>query len=160
MKDEFRGRGARDRPHIQHSTLNTQHSTLSISGQRNDPRLNANENGPAFAEPQIPWSGQEDLNLRPHGPEPCALTRLSYAPGVDAPNGAKRAAILGEPRSRVKPALPRVHSVRTATRFRPKRSAGARSSAPTTASRRSSPSTSFRPGCSARRRRCRIVSTG
>ena len=26
------------------------------------------------------WSGQEDLNLRPHGPEPCALTRLSYAP--------------------------------------------------------------------------------
>jgi hypothetical protein len=25
-------------------------------------------------------SGREDLNLRPHGPEPCALARLSYAP--------------------------------------------------------------------------------
>ena len=25
-------------------------------------------------------SGQEDLNLRPHGPEPCALAKLSYAP--------------------------------------------------------------------------------
>src|ERR1051325_6331671 len=31
------------------------------------------------------WSGQVDLNHRPHGPEPCALTRLSYAPiGRDA----------------------------------------------------------------------------
>src|SRR6476646_1354806 len=37
------------------------------------------------------WSGQEDLNLRPHGPEPCALTRLSYAPGVeDAPEAARK----------------------------------------------------------------------
>ena len=25
-------------------------------------------------------SGREDLNLRPHGPEPCALAKLSYAP--------------------------------------------------------------------------------
>ena len=25
-------------------------------------------------------SGREDLNLRPHGPKPCALTVLSYAP--------------------------------------------------------------------------------
>jgi hypothetical protein len=25
-------------------------------------------------------SGREDLNLRPHGPEPCALTVLRYAP--------------------------------------------------------------------------------
>src|SRR4051812_32326341 len=25
-------------------------------------------------------SGQEDSNLRPHGPEPCALAKLSYAP--------------------------------------------------------------------------------
>ena len=25
-------------------------------------------------------SGREDLNLRPHGPEPCALTGLRYAP--------------------------------------------------------------------------------
>jgi hypothetical protein len=25
-------------------------------------------------------SGREDLNLRPHGPKPCALTGLSYAP--------------------------------------------------------------------------------
>jgi hypothetical protein len=25
-------------------------------------------------------SGREDLNLRPHGPEPCALTELRYAP--------------------------------------------------------------------------------
>src|SRR3954467_3768622 len=38
---------------------------------------------PRRAEPycRSNWSGQEDLNLRPHGPEPCALTRLSYAPG-------------------------------------------------------------------------------
>ncbi len=26
------------------------------------------------------WSGREDLNLRPHGPEPCALAGLRYAP--------------------------------------------------------------------------------
>ena len=26
------------------------------------------------------WSGREDLNLRPHGPEPCALADLRYAP--------------------------------------------------------------------------------
>ena len=26
------------------------------------------------------YSGQEDSNLRPHGPEPCALAKLSYAP--------------------------------------------------------------------------------
>ena len=25
-------------------------------------------------------SGREDLNLRPHGPEPCRLAKLSYAP--------------------------------------------------------------------------------
>ncbi len=25
-------------------------------------------------------SGREDLNLRPHDPEPCALAKLSYAP--------------------------------------------------------------------------------
>src|SRR5438045_1266248 len=25
-------------------------------------------------------SGREDLNFRPHGPEPCALAKLSYAP--------------------------------------------------------------------------------
>ena len=25
-------------------------------------------------------SGREDSNLRPHGPEPCALARLRYAP--------------------------------------------------------------------------------
>ena len=27
-----------------------------------------------------PRSGREDLNLRPHGPEPCALAGLRYAP--------------------------------------------------------------------------------
>src|ERR1700687_3637246 len=27
-------------------------------------------------------SGREDSNLRPHGPEPCALAKLSYAPTV------------------------------------------------------------------------------
>ncbi len=27
-------------------------------------------------------SGREDLNLRPHGPEPCALAKLSYAPSL------------------------------------------------------------------------------
>ena len=27
-------------------------------------------------------SGREDLNLRPHGPEPCALAMLSYAPSL------------------------------------------------------------------------------
>src|SRR5262245_61597720 len=27
-------------------------------------------------------SGREDLNLRPHGPEPCALAKLSYAPKI------------------------------------------------------------------------------
>ena len=30
----------------------------------------------------IPKSGREDLNLRPHGPEPCALAKLSYAPSA------------------------------------------------------------------------------
>ena len=30
-------------------------------------------------------SGRQDLNLRPHGPEPCALARLSYAPRWDGP---------------------------------------------------------------------------
>ncbi len=29
-------------------------------------------------------SGRLDLNQRPHGPEPCALSRLSYAPRVHA----------------------------------------------------------------------------
>src|SRR3954453_20415265 len=28
-------------------------------------------------------SGREDLNLRPHGPEPCALAKLSYAPSLE-----------------------------------------------------------------------------
>src|SRR5205807_6366011 len=36
----------------------------------------------------LTWSGQVDLNHRPHGPEPCALTRLSYAPIGE--NGAGR----------------------------------------------------------------------
>jgi hypothetical protein len=27
-------------------------------------------------------SGREDLNLRPHGPEPCALAGLRYAPMI------------------------------------------------------------------------------
>ena|SRR5271157_3426564 len=27
-------------------------------------------------------SGREDLNLRPHDPEPCALAKLSYAPSA------------------------------------------------------------------------------
>jgi hypothetical protein len=31
-------------------------------------------------EPPQSKSGREDLNLRPHGPEPCALTELRYAP--------------------------------------------------------------------------------
>src|SRR3954447_19997268 len=145
------------RPFIQHSILNIQH--FAFKDRTNNQRLTTNENGPAFAEPQIPWSGQEDLNLRPHGPEPCALTRLSYAPGSGRAERRKRAAILREPRSRVKPACPRVHSAKSATRFRPKRSAAARSSARTTPSPRSSPSTSFPPGCSARRRRCRSVLT-
>src|SRR5258708_4610893 len=94
------------------------------------------ETAPRIAEPQIPWSGQEDLNLRPHGPEPCALTRLSYAPGSGcAERAQKETRILGEPRSRVKTAPPGVHSVRTATQFRPKRSVAARSSSPPTSSR-------------------------
>jgi hypothetical protein len=52
---------------------------------------------------QEKWSGQEDLNLRPHGPEPCALTRLSYAPtGWNRARGrAQRSRILGEFRSPV-----------------------------------------------------------
>ena len=29
------------------------------------------------------WSGREDLNLRPLGPEPSALTKLRYAPKKD-----------------------------------------------------------------------------
>ncbi len=29
---------------------------------------------------QVKKSGREDLNLRPHGPEPCALAGLRYAP--------------------------------------------------------------------------------
>ena len=31
-------------------------------------------------------SGREDLNLRPHGPEPCALAKLSYAPLLRSEN--------------------------------------------------------------------------
>jgi hypothetical protein len=37
-----------------------------------------------------PWdlrSGREDLNLRPHGPEPCALAGLRYAPSKCGPHG-------------------------------------------------------------------------
>ena len=36
----------------------------------------------AYPEPSFSfqWSGREDLNLRPLGPEPSALTRLRYAP--------------------------------------------------------------------------------
>src|SRR5436305_6173859 len=50
------------------------------------------------------WSGQVDLNHRPHGPEPCALTMLSYAPMSEtAPGGAKETRILGEARPAVKP---------------------------------------------------------
>ena len=52
------------------------------------------------------WSGQEDLNLRPHGPEPCALTRLSYAP--------KGTRILGESRRAVKRQSHAIHSDCTA----------------------------------------------
>ena len=33
-----------------------------------------------LAELRLEQSGREDLNLRPHGPEPCALTGLRYAP--------------------------------------------------------------------------------
>ena len=34
----------------------------------------------AFGEVTWDKSGRKDLNLRPHGPEPCALAKLSYAP--------------------------------------------------------------------------------
>src|SRR5438552_8872539 len=44
----------------------------------------------------LKWSGQVDLNHRPHGPEPCALTRLSYAPWVEGTR------FLGESRRPVK----------------------------------------------------------
>ena len=49
------------------------------------------------------WSGQEDLNLRPHGPEPCALTRLSYAPRVADSHRlpGRKGRILGEFRGSV-----------------------------------------------------------
>src|SRR3954453_8567808 len=33
---------------------------------------------------KVTKSGREDLNLRPHGPEPCALAKLSYAPSESA----------------------------------------------------------------------------
>ena len=35
---------------------------------------------PGQGAPRKRKSGREDLNLRPHGPEPCALTELRYAP--------------------------------------------------------------------------------
>src|SRR5687768_3375668 len=60
------------------------------------------------------WSGQEDLNLRPHGPEPCALTRLSYAPSFgrscdqrrDSRAPRERSRILGESGKAVKRQAP------------------------------------------------------
>ena len=42
-------------------------------------------------------SGREDLNLRPHGPEPCALAKLSYAPS-DRILTARRPAVNGNGR--------------------------------------------------------------
>jgi hypothetical protein len=33
-----------------------------------------------LAELRLEQSGRADLNRRPHGPEPCALTGLRYAP--------------------------------------------------------------------------------
>ena len=38
----------------------------------------------AFIAVVVYKSGRQDLNLRPHGPEPCALSRLSYAPQLHA----------------------------------------------------------------------------
>ena len=38
------------------------------------------ETGGLGSRGMIGESGREDLNLRPHGPEPCALADLRYAP--------------------------------------------------------------------------------
>jgi hypothetical protein len=69
---------------------------LSAGPAGHDPRLNraerivvlhsveerpARATAPSAARrDQTRKSGREDLNLRPHGPEPCALTELRYAP--------------------------------------------------------------------------------
>src|ERR1041385_2040241 len=51
------------------------------------------------------WSGQVDLNHRPHGPEPCALTRLSYAPiGRDADSRGSASEASNRPRRGAIPA--------------------------------------------------------
>ncbi len=44
--------------------------------------------GPIRAVSGCLWSGREDLNLRPHGPEPCALAGLRYAPITAFPTPA------------------------------------------------------------------------
>ena len=40
---------------------------------------------------EVKWSGRQDLNLRPPGPEPGALARLSHAPKKMCPNDPSEA---------------------------------------------------------------------
>jgi Phage integrase family len=47
-------------------------AVTSCPDKRNNP-LSEDDSG-------LHQSGREDLNFRPHGPEPCALAKLSYAP--------------------------------------------------------------------------------
>ena len=51
-------------------------SSCKVRGDRRSARLSTRTEHLEILE----VSGQVDLNHRPHGPEPCALTRLSYAP--------------------------------------------------------------------------------
>src|SRR5713226_10581493 len=71
-------------------------SSCKVRGDRLSARLSTRTEHLEILE----VSGQVDLNHRPHGPEPCALTRLSYAPrGRTAPRARKETRILGEPRT-------------------------------------------------------------
>src|SRR5579864_7141978 len=73
---------------------------------------------------KLGWSGQVDLNHRPHGPEPCALNQAELCPERKEPRreGAGGRRILGASRRPVKRTRHGVHSAESpppAGAFRP-----------------------------------------
>lgn len=62
------------------ATLKPRRSPPQIcDGRANQPKLSPMPYGHRHPSK---WSGRRDLNPRPHGPKPCALSKLSYYPMI------------------------------------------------------------------------------
>ncbi len=58
----------------------------------------------------LAWSGRADSNRRPHGPKPCALTKLSYAPDRSILYPRPAALVNVSPPPRLPPFQPRANA--------------------------------------------------